>query len=860
VIGKTISHYRVIEQIGVGGMGEVYRAVDPRLERDVAIKVLPGAFSKNPDRLLRFEREARAVGSLNHPNVLAIYDVGDDDGVPYIVSELLQGETLRERMDSGLLTRGKAVEYAVFVAEGLAAAHAKRIVHRDLKPQNVFLTRDGHVKILDFGLAKLVHEPPEDGETAEGPTADMVTEEGSVVGTAAYMSPEQLQGLAVDHRSDIFAFGVMLYEMLADRRPFEGDSKAQVVASILRDDPPDLSDPRHHVPPTLERIIRQCLEKRPEDRFESAHDLAFTLRAISESGVSAPSAAVRTPLRRRVRATTVVLAVLVVAALASWKAVTWISTPVLPENKSLAVLPIDTVGDDSEHALVAVGLRENLLDGLFLLEMQTAGSVRIAPRYNAETLEQAWRREAVSLGINGRLALREDRVRLDLSLLEADGGSLLRSVAIDDQMSNLSCLQREPIQRIAEMLGQVIEPETEAGLDSLTSIVQQACMSCLRGRGLIGRSSQSLDQGIKALGEAIAEDPGYGLARIAMARACLLKFDETGDRSWIERGVEETRRVIDMGGLELLGTLEQGRIYLEAERVDEAIESFTAATRIAGWSDEAFLGLGSAYEAAARLEEAEAAYQSAISRRPDHWRGHQWLGFLYWTSNRFDAAANQFHRVTEVVPDNPDGYNNFGGVLATLGRRDEALEVFQRSLEVKPNGVAYSQLGTLHFIESRYGSAAEMQERALELAPDDFDLLVNLAASYHWGGRRDRASEVFAQAIEVGETRLDSGDEDLVLMARLASCHAMIGNSGRARTLLDSVIDRPPNQARVMGLVAEAFENLGERELALEWIGSALDQGLTVEWIEERPSLSRLEEDSRFRRLIDSREETITGR
>jgi Tfp pilus assembly protein PilF len=330
-----------------------------------------------------------------------------------------------------------------------------------------------------------------------------------------------------------------------------------------------------------------------------------------------------------------------------------------------------------------------------------------------------------------------------------------------------------------------------------------------------------------------------------------MKFEETGDGSWIDRGLDEARRVAAMEGLELLGVFELGRIQLEAGDFDGAIDAFGDATRIAGWSDVAFLELGSAYEAAGRLEEAEAAYQSAISRRPDNASAHQWLGFLYWTSNRFDAAANQFRRVTEVAPNNPDGYNNYGGVLATLGRRDEALEVFRRSLAVQPTGVAYSQLGTLHFIASRFGSAAEMLEKAVELAPDDFDLLVNLAASYHWGGRRDQALQVYSDAVAVGEARVEDDAEDLVLLTRLASCHAMIGNHERALALLAAVAAREPAQARVAGMIAEAYEDLGERERALEWIGRALGMGLGFDWIEERPSLSRLVEDPRFRSTLD---------
>jgi hypothetical protein len=271
-------------------MGEVYRARDLRLGRDVAIKVLPDAFRTDPDRLGRFEQEARAASALNHPSVLAVLDVGTHDGVPYVVSELLEGETLRTRLRTGGLTIAKAVECAIQIALGLAAAHEKGIVHRDLKPENLFLTRDGRVKILDFGLAKL-REPTAGGERAsEVQTLSHSTEPGAILGSVGYMSPEQVRGFPADHRSDIFSLGVVLYEMLSKRRAFEGGSGPEVLTAILKDDPPELSSSERNLSPGLGRIVFRCLEKRPEDRFYSAHDLALALEAISASSLLSSAA------------------------------------------------------------------------------------------------------------------------------------------------------------------------------------------------------------------------------------------------------------------------------------------------------------------------------------------------------------------------------------------------------------------------------------------------------------------------------------------------------------------------------------------------------------------------------------------
>ncbi len=287
VPGAKLGPYEVTAPLGAGGMGEVYRARDPRIGRDVALKVLPASFSEDADRLRRFEQEARATGQLNHPNILAVHDFGAHDGAPYVASELLEGETLRERIGGSALPVRKAIDYATQIARGLAAAHEKGVVHRDLKPDNVFVTKDGRVKILDFGLAKLVAgEVLAEAEThTRGIAAG--TDAGKVLGTVGYMSPEQVRAQPVDHRSDIFSFGSVLYEMLSGRRAFRGASNVETMNAILKEDPPDISETNRQLPPALERIVSHCLEKSPEERFQSARDIAFDLEQLSGSSAHA---------------------------------------------------------------------------------------------------------------------------------------------------------------------------------------------------------------------------------------------------------------------------------------------------------------------------------------------------------------------------------------------------------------------------------------------------------------------------------------------------------------------------------------------------------------------------------------------
>jgi eukaryotic-like serine/threonine-protein kinase len=291
--GTKFGPYEILSLLGAGGMGEVYRARDTRLGRDVAIKILAASISASPDRLNRFEQEARTTGQLNHPNILAMYDVGSHDGTPYLVSELLEGESLRSRLEDGALPQRKAIEYAVEIARGLAAAHDKGVVHRDLKPENIFITKDDRVKILDFGLAKLMLPDSVDSQQSKLATIQPQTESGVILGTVGYMSPEQIRGKPADHRSDIFAFGSILYEMLIGKKPFRGDSAVETMNAILKEDPADMTQSNPNLPVSLEHFVRRCLEKNPDLRFHSTSDMGFALGELS--GISSQSLRVRAP-------------------------------------------------------------------------------------------------------------------------------------------------------------------------------------------------------------------------------------------------------------------------------------------------------------------------------------------------------------------------------------------------------------------------------------------------------------------------------------------------------------------------------------------------------------------------------------
>ncbi len=484
--GTKLGPYEILAPIGAGGMGEVYRARDGRLGRDVAVKVLPEAVAGDPESLARFERETRAVASLSHPNILAIHDVGREGGVSFAVLELLEGETLRRRLAaSGPLTWRAALEIAAPVAEGLAAAHDRGIVHRDLKPENIFLTADGRVKILDFGLARRAVGAPAPDETGS-PTADGLTAPGVVLGTLGYLSPEQARGQDVDGRSDVFAFGSVLYEMLTGRRAFGAASASESLVAILRDEPRDPAELGIAVPTGLAGVLRRCLRKNPPERFQSASDLAFSLRAAVPEPGSASGEAAKVPV-------------------------------------SVAVLPFRNVSPDPENEYFSDGITEELINAL----AQVPG-LRVAARTSSflfkerrEDIRAIAERLGVSTVLEGSVRKAGDRVRISAQLINAADGYHLWSESHDQNMSDVFAVQEEIARAIVRQL------RVKLGLGGETIVKRhtsdpEAYNLYLKGRYFWNR--REAESSRKALGyfqEAIARDPKYALAYAGLADSYL---------------------------------------------------------------------------------------------------------------------------------------------------------------------------------------------------------------------------------------------------------------------------------------------------------------------------------------------------
>ncbi|MDQ6891919.1 MAG: protein kinase [Acidobacteriota bacterium] len=520
--GTRLGPYEVLSPLGAGGMGEVYRARDTRLDRDVAIKVLPQSVAADADTLARFEREAKAVASLSHPNILAIHDFGNQDGIAYAVTELLEGETLRGKLDAGPISQRQAVDYSLQVAKGLSAAHERGVVHRDLKPENLFVTRDGHVKILDFGLAKRIEADP--GERTSAPTRSGHTEPGTVMGSVGYMSPEQVRGLPVDNRSDIFAFGTILYEMLSGRRAFKKDTASDTMAAIIRDEPPVLSEPGRSISPALERVVRHCLEKDRDNRFQSAKDIAFALSEASGPATPGDSQSAAQPIGRRRR--WIAVPVVVILAVAGFVLLRRHpgDAGVAVGVKRLAVLPFENLGSP-EDDYFADGIADEVrgkLTSLPALQVIARGSstpYKKTTKTSNQVAQELQANYLLTATVRWEKRGGTSRVHVSPELVEVSGSAAPTSKwqqPFDAALTDVFQVQSDIATRVAQSLGVALGAGEEKRLSEKPTRDLAAYDAFLKGEavsnGLGANDPPSLRKALGFYEQAVALDPAFAQA------------------------------------------------------------------------------------------------------------------------------------------------------------------------------------------------------------------------------------------------------------------------------------------------------------------------------------------------------------
>ena len=860
LVERTVGRYKVTAFIGAGGMGEVYRARDTQLSREVALKILPESFASQPERFRRFETEARAVARLSHPNIMTIHDFGTEDGIPYAVMELLEGESLRQRLQRGPIPVRKAIDIASQIADGLSAAHHGGVIHRDIKPENVFLTPAGQVKILDFGVAHLREESS--GASRSIDTEETITDDVQAAGTLAYMSPEQLRGQRVGAASDIFSLGCVLYEMLTGTRAFQRSNSADTVSAILHHDPPPITERRPQAPPVLAHLVTRCLEKQPGERFESARDITFALRDVSTTDPSSPrfqGPADRRRIRERRLLSAAVATVLIAAAAAlAWRL--WFAPPPpLPEEKHLAILPFEAVGDDLELEYLARGLTELLSDQLGVLEHQTYGKFwQVPARYRdagmLASVDTAYRTHNATLVLTGQLFRPDGRLRLRLDLIDPVRDRPLRSAIIEDHLDNLVSFQQRPVQAVLSMTGLELGEDGWRQIETARTTVVPAFQSYLLGVGsaALARNPDDLSAAADRLEAAIELDPVDIRARCAFAVVSARLTSDTGSPDWGERGLTLVRPALATRSWR--AQIAAARILSALDRSDESIDLFEQATSGPQVDAEALLRLGRLYRSESRFAEGEARLQKAINLRPDYWEGYQELAFLFMFSGRYDEAANSFRTAIRCAPDNDGLYTNLGIIYYNLGRYEDARTAFQSSLDLNPddNYWAVTNLGTLDFEQARFAEAAEMFERSVALNASDYRVWGNLGHCYAVSADPSRAQEPFNRALELAERQLERDPDNAETLADVASYHAILGNRSRGLAVLGQAIATDPHDPDIWAVIGEAYEDLGERDLALEWIAKAVAAGIPPARFESHPSLRGLVRDPRFRTLTQA--------
>ena len=836
-------------------MGEVYRARDERLAREIALKILSTDLAESSEHLRRFEQEARAASALNHPNIITIYDIGHIDGMAYIAMELIEGRDVRSMMAGEPMPLKQAVRIAVKVADGLAAAHERGIVHRDLKPENLMVSRDGFVKILDFGLAKLVR-PFTDRDTTMPHTTP-----GAVFGTVGYMSPEQAAARDIDFRSDQFALGVILYEMITGRLPFSEPTAAETLAAIIRTDPPPVTNYNENTPPELIRIVARLLAKDAQERYASTRDLARDLREvrdrITNSSDPERNSGVRFVPPPRARAAAIALAAIAVFGVG----VVWMMrerTATAPSQRALqapdaiAIVPFRDLSGSPEGQMLTDGVSATLS-----ARLAEAAGIRVAAPVSGSLIPadadpgEVGRRTGADLVLHGGVQRAGDQLRVSFTLTDPDSGWPVGADTLTGTTSDLFLLQDRVADRVMEKLNlrtRAATPSSKAGLS--TAEDQQAFVEAagllwrLKDDGAVELAIDKLDSLLRNARDSAHVNGLLGRAHLVRYRRLLKPADLEQARLFAERAVDLDPDLAD-------AHVTLGEVFSNTGRHSEAEREFRRALELQPKAPQAVAALGDVLVRMGRSADAEKEYLRVIELAPDWQAAYAKIGGFYYNRGDYEQAIRHWQRQAELIPDSPRPYANLGAAYQARGNYEEALKAYDRSIGNQPSSSGYANRGTCEYLLGRYDDAALSFLRSAELAPDDPICWMNLGDARRWSSKsKSQAAEAYARAIVTAKVSAAANPKDAMPRVVMAVSHAKSGDLLAAKKAIDEALRLDPTNGVALYHAAVVAELRGDRDGALAWLARALSAGYPANDALREPDLRALREDPGFQKAI----------
>ena len=830
-------------------MGVVYRAEDTRLERQVALKFLPQeGFTENSK--IRFLNESRAAAKAHHPNICPIHDIEEADGQLFLVMAYLEGETLHRRIATRRFEPVQVIDIAAQVSSGLACAHALGVVHRDIKTSNIMVDGNGHAVILDFGLALV-------------PDSMRLTHAGTSVGTPAYMSPEQIQGVAVDARTDIWSLGVVMFEMLTGDLPFRREKSAAVIHAVLHDPLPEISSLRQDVPAELQRIITKALAKDPAKRWQSAAELATELKRLGGSGslpqperivtqtMAVPSSKVqvRLPSRAKMAVVTGVVAV-ALAGLGFYyfrtnPSQTVSQTPAVPtlaEAKRIAVLPFQVAAGDEGTRSLADGVLEVLASALTDIE-RIQGTITSVPAAELRgrsitTPAEARRVEGVNLAITGSAQRNEDKIEFTLNLIDTATLAQTATTTFFYDPKNPVISRDQAVTQVARMLNLEVLQAARAAVAAGDTATGSAYAAYIEGRGLMDRFDMaSVDRAIASFTTATKQDPKYALAYAGLAEAYSLKAIRTGEKQYalLANQNAEYAEHLDPSLPKVHSVL--GAVYLAAGRKQDAITQFQKAMELEPTNAEAPRDLADVYKDMGRSQEAEALYLRSTKARPTDWSGFNSLGLFYYERQRYTEAEAALNQAKSLTPDNSLVRSNLGGLYRMHGKYQEAIAEYQQALRIRSSAATYSGLGGAYFYQHKFKEAAAALETAIDLDGNDYRFWGNLGIYSHWApGNEGKSAPALRKAIELATKIAETTKSNLNVHANLAEYRARLGDSAGAL----AEIDRIPVTARApfTTRLAIVYELTGHRDKAIDVVRTNFKNPASLNQIKDDPDLA----------------------